>query len=881
MGEIEKFPKNPITEFIKFLFIHIIKVSQDLFRAKDNIPFKELFIDAFSVIQKTGFFFLLNVLAFIVFAFLPQGKDVIFIISEEVGVEHRYGNLIWLLVGVLFWSIISEFACRYAVYVSDNSGKSISEERVRWKKALQSVTAQLALMTPFFIVMLAFFINYINDDSLKSMGRKLGFGIPVILLYFLLNLIVKIYFHNNPSKTVRPEESHSKNNSSEKRLKNRLQRWLFLPEKEFNWCKKLYGIYNDFVFSIRKPENFKGQEEKDFFEFCEHFLTLSDEERNKFPKDKNKIFQYSGVPDEFQFREFTAEEENKEGLNKQEREEAEIKEKAGSYRWVFRIPNTYYKHLHKQVFFVCTLSLLIFFTISFLKLEWYENIGAPGLLVLAFACWTGIYVGILFLDYAVFRSYVEKTLFKRVIGNIPLRVVLLLWLVVLSFVSHNHPIRFNNVQSTDTRPELTEHFRKWLDNYIKNGKNNCYEKDGTHFYPIVFVCAEGGALRTGAYTAMLLSCLQDSLTFSNKCDLKQSICCFSGVSGGSLGLSFFNSITYLSKKKELSNDTLSKITKKFFSKDFLAPVLGKMFYGEIINSLIPVTFRRFDRAIALEEIWESSYRGIIDSKSQNYFAGDCRTLFNATQQGPALFINTTEIETGRQCWISNVKTNTDIFLDKEHDLLAYKIKNGINYSTMINFSTRFPLISPAGCLEEDKTKGWHYVDGGYYENSGTGTMIEIYKVLQPIFKEYARKNIFIKPYALVLRFGTDKGSNDGNMSSGNAITEIMAGIYNVRGGRTEYSVKELQRLIKMDNPSGFIQLCLEEDGNKVPMNWVLSEKSLDNIKYDITQKWIGRNKNELGKLFAIDKNCRGSNLCKGGLCCPDTAKNNKQSVKND
>lgn len=865
MSETINFFKKSVLGFIRFLFLHIINIVQGLQKAKDGIPFKERCIDVFSVIQKTGVLFLLNVLAFIVFTLLPQGKDVIFIISEEVGVENRYGNLIWLLIGVSFWSIISEFACRYSVYVSDNSGKSVSEERVKWKKAVQKLVAELSLIAPFFILLFAFLINYLADDSLKESARKLGFGIPAICLYLLLNIIVWVYFENKPDSHARPENSEDDPNSFREKFKIAMRKKILLPNRELEWCNKLYGIYNDHVFQIRKPENFRGNEEKDFFEFCDNFLKLSEEERNRFPKDKNKVFEYSRVPADFQFKEFTVDEGISTDLSLEERLRAEKESKGGTYRWVFRIPNHFYKHLHKQVAFVCGISLSLFLLVTFMKLEWYDNIGAPGLVVLAFACWSGMYVGILFLDYSIFRSYVEKTLWKRILGNIPLRASLFIWLIIISFTNDDHKIRYNNVQATDNRAELKEHFEAWLKNYIKDSSNLYIEND-TCFFPVGFVCAEGGASRTGAYTAMMLSCLQDSILYQKKVDLKKSIYCYSGVSGGSLGLGFFNAISYYNKRGEMSDDTLSNLTKIFFSKDFLAPVLGKMFYGEILNLFLPSTVDRFDRAIAIEEIWESSYESILYSNQQNYFSADCRSIFNKSEIKPALFINTTEVETGRQCYLSNVKTIETGFLDKEHDLMNYKIRAGINLSTMINFSTRFPLISPAGCLEENSGKQYHYVDGGYYENSGAGTMIEVYRKLLPIIDNLAKKyKVRIKPYAIMLRFGADREAAKEAMNYGNGITEIVSALYNVRGGRTEFSVNRFKQLIEERNKNGFISLCLEQSSNDVPMNWVLSEKSLENIKKDIMKKWHYKEKNDLKYLYTNFLKCSNKSAQSGRL----------------
>ena len=105
-------------------------------------------------------FLILNVLALLVFIALPQGKDILLIIVEEVSIQFRFGNLIFLLFGVTLWAIVSEYGTRYAIYVTDISAKSISDKRVIWRKAVQKAVAQLFLMLPFITVLTGFIINY-------------------------------------------------------------------------------------------------------------------------------------------------------------------------------------------------------------------------------------------------------------------------------------------------------------------------------------------------------------------------------------------------------------------------------------------------------------------------------------------------------------------------------------------------------------------------------------------------------------------------------------------------------------------------------------------------------------------------------------------------
>ncbi len=344
---------------------------------------------------------------------------------------------------------------------------------------------------------------------------------------------------------------------------------------------------------------------------------------------------------------------------------------------------------------------------------YYQNIGAPGLLVLAFACWTGIYLGVLHIDYAIFRrgrpfqpgmprregplnkTYIEP-LYNRVNwlkGQLSLRLFLFVLFVVSSAGNDDHPVRYNMQGYSDTRPGMVAHFRKWFLHYSRNGVmlRDRYDTSAQRdFYPVVFVCAEGGALRTGAYTSMMLGLIQDSLK-QQGVDFKSTVYAYSGISGGSLGLAFFNTIAYMDDDHPLQYSYRAQ-GRKFFTTDYLSAVIARMCYSEIVQLVLPWHIEKFDRAIALEKNWEAGYENL---GAYNYFSTDCLTLWDRVRRdrgdsaGPAIFINTTEAETGLQCWLTNVRPDTSMYFYKERDLFHHKIKGGINYSTMINFSTRF------------------------------------------------------------------------------------------------------------------------------------------------------------------------------------------------
>ncbi|WP_315814415.1 hypothetical protein [Paraflavitalea speifideaquila] len=235
---------------------------------------------------------------------------------------------------------------------------------------------------------------------------------------------------------------------------------------------------------------------------------------------------------------------------------------------------------------------------------------------------------------------------------------------------------------------------------------------------------------------------------------------------GSVGISYFNAAAYLSNPDDLRQESsFSELSKTFFTQDYLSPVIGKMFYAEVLQLFIPFHINILDRSVALEQSWEEGFEKVIKPNGRNIFSADFRSLYlNTSKIHPAIFINTTEAESGYQCWLTNIKmTDSPIVEAEKRDLMNYKIRGGINYSTMINFSSRFPLFSPAGTLIQDKGKKFHYIDGGYVENTGCGTMLEVLRALEPTFKDLAdpqktRKPIKIKPFVFILKYNQ---SNNG------------------------------------------------------------------------------------------------------------------------
>lgn len=451
-----------------------------------------------------------------------------------------------------------------------------------------------------------------------------------------------------------------------------------------------------------------------------------------------------------------------------------------------------------RIFSIAVISILLF---AFAPVGLYEKIGSTAFVCMGFACWIVI--------FTIIEWVTKRGLFGIAI---PFKTIIIVFILFMSYKNNDHPFRL--VKSEIKTPQITfyDYTQKWISKHIQTQQNDT-------IYPI-FIAAEGGALRTGCFSAMMLASIQDSFP-----KFKNNIFCFSSVSGGSLGVSFFNSLC----QQNINNGAYKDTTRHFFEYDFLAPVTGKLVFGEPFNWSWIRNIRMCDRSIFLEKAWEASWRNN-KLKDEDMFNIGFKTNFYNHKDMPTQFINSTEVEYGRRTIISNVKIDSSIFIDARDLFGLLKFNEDIKLSTAISLSARFPLISPAGAYGSRKNLSRHFVDGGYYENKGDLTLLEALKFVMNNFKSYK-----IKPIVLQLSFDEEHNEETQGISFLNETQEIIMAMYNTRIGRTRQANKELQSYVKAINGL-YIEYSLNQSANKVPMNWTLSDNALQNICNECTKK---------------------------------------------
>jgi hypothetical protein len=294
--------------------------------------------------------------------------------------------------------------------------------------------------------------------------------------------------------------------------------------------------------------------------------------------------------------------------------------------------------------------------------------------------------------------------------------------------------------------------------------------------PALIIAAEGGASRAAYFTATIVGEMLDdfNLTYLANNPTAQAgnparrIFAMSGVSGGALGVAAIKAALLDSAGTAPCHKTKSwrQCLQDLVSGDYLSPV----FVGVgLRDQFAPPGVVRDDRAALLEMSWERRYLETIDSKPFDCDGprdqrGLCRAFGypeNEQRWTPLLFLNGTSAETGRRIIASEVSstwsdpktpTKTDLPLYQwAYDLFemlskpCVAVKNGacgqgspnsapdLRLSTAALISARFPVISPAGTVPmRDGVHGDSVVDGGYFENSGLSTALDVASSIQQL-----------------------------------------------------------------------------------------------------------------------------------------------------
>jgi Patatin-like phospholipase len=418
-------------------------------------------------------------------------------------------------------------------------------------------------------------------------------------------------------------------------------------------------------------------------------------------------------------------------------------------------------------------------------------------------------------------------------------------------------------------------------------------------YPVFLIATEGGGIRAAYFTASVLAALQE------RCPaLAQHTLAISGVSGGSVGAAVFAGLSadYASNVANpgcnldgmKSPGPVVKRARSVLSTDLLSPLLGAMLFPDALQRIVPVPIPQADRSRAIEYALEDSWRqstvddcGRCDRQRMAERAIDLYGRPAPENAVPNLFLNTTEADTGRiiPYTTARVQELATPFRDQAEiddrnfdsvepsasqierlSLQDRMTDDRIPLSTAAIVSARFPYLTPAGRIGYS---GGDYVDGGYFENSGTWLLSGLVQYLigqqasYPAGKtpqlDAARKAVFVvviiesEPCTRdSIEAGCDEDATSVDGSWNEALSPLRA-LLSTRDMRAEYSLDGLNAVSALieqfstrsggqpnttdagtgcDYPVCAVTLRFRNQTHTdIPLSWVLSSegrRSMDN-----------------------------------------------------
>lgn len=359
-------------------------------------------------------------------------------------------------------------------------------------------------------------------------------------------------------------------------------------------------------------------------------------------------------------------------------------------------------------------------------------------------------------------------------------------------------------------PDVEEQFLAWYE-HRKDAYENGNDAGHTNTnadatfrnkkYPVYIVSAQGGGIAAAAQVLLFL------VTTQGNCErFAEHLFAISGVSGGSVGAAFYAGLAKNFERGVLPcptvNETPHRPSAKLIAarsqafdlllQDYLTPLTAAMLFPDFIQRFIPWPVPTWSRAHALEKALENAWDVSAETRkiatTSNPLKEGIVSAWSPNSAVPALFFNTTETWSGRRRLIAPFKFTTA----EEGDLRFMPISKDfdLSISTAAVASARFPWITPAAWFKNPQKDGspgyFRLVDGGYFENSGVATAIDLIDRLEEIAQ---LRRLPVEFYLLATTSG---GYLDSSYDGLDELISPIMSLLNTRRAR-QYTVIELAK----------------------------------------------------------------------------------------
>jgi hypothetical protein len=343
--------------------------------------------------------------------------------------------------------------------------------------------------------------------------------------------------------------------------------------------------------------------------------------------------------------------------------------------------------------------------------------------------------------------------------------------------------------------------------------------------PAIVIAAEGGGIQAAAWTARVVSELQRD---SERCGdfFDEAFVAISSVSGGSTGAMY---VVDAYRSGRLGRPALDAAVKSAEASS-LDDVAWGLTYPDLVWSVFPFLkgvyspFLVKDRGSALEDAWKRTPG--LPAATLDQWRRDLRARVR-----PAVLFNATVAETGQRMLLSTTTLETARDDPGRREFSVDFPELDLPVTTAARLSATFPYVSPAARVNRHGgfDDQYHYVDGGYYDNYGTATLIEwLDKGLSGLGREMPSRVLLIEIRSFPDADPAPPGSSRG--WAADAVQPLKT-LYAVRGtGQDAHSnlnvhlLKddyggELMQSVKISFPES---LADDRDDASPPLSWHLT-----------------------------------------------------------
>ncbi|UFH54775.1 hypothetical protein [Spirosoma sp. KNUC1025] len=410
----------------------------------------------------------------------------------------------------------------------------------------------------------------------------------------------------------------------------------------------------------------------------------------------------------------------------------------------------------------------------------------------------------------------------------PLVLLVFLYMFVISAFNDNTAVRRASetlVPPIAKRPTVEAHLAQWV---------TARQREEGDTIPLVLVAAEGGGIRALNWTAETLIRLDSIIP-----GFSRHVYALSGVSGGGVGTVFYTA--FLRDVAELERTKRFEQFRKVTRDDYLSTVSSALLFPESIQRLIPIPLPGLERAKWLEDSWAGSYQAdlglpTLDSSLTQLY--QTRSGYNYNL--PSLLLNGTLAESGQKIITSNLQLDPRYFKSviSTLDILGADVP----LKTAASLCSRFPVVTNGGLIQKDTISGngrkqqygGHVVDGGYFDNSGVETCIQLMNNLVPSIRRLdTAEHVTIIPYILFIQNSNTIGRLPHKRSILQEIQIPLLAFFNAwDNGSTTRDNMFNSFMDRFANPRiNYLTIRLAYNA-KYPLGWFMS----DSVAHSISQQ---------------------------------------------